>query len=115
LAKKLLTVASASGMETHLCRWSLDRMNVAAVFAPKKLYGYASCGSFAGVLKLKFAATSRTRLVTDVFGFHWRSQGCADVRSLSQSVQSRNAVCTGFVSQTQNVGGQWQVKGCASM
>jgi len=72
-------------METHLRRWSLDRMNMAAVFAPKKLYGYPSCGSFAGVLKLKFAATSRTRLVTDVFGFHRHPQGWAEVGSLRQA------------------------------
>jgi len=90
-------------------------MNVAAVLALKKMHRRSGCETFAGVLKFKSPATSRTRLVTDVFGFHWRSQGCADVRSLSQSVQSRNAVCTGFVSQTQNVGGQWQVKVCASM
>jgi len=79
-------------------------MNVAAVFAPKKLYGYASCGSFAGVLKLKFAATSRTRLVTDVFGFHRHPQGWAEVGSLRQTNSMKNTICTGLVSGTQMFG-----------
>jgi hypothetical protein len=36
-------------------------MNVAAVFAPKKVYGCSGFGAFNSVLKLKFAATTRAR------------------------------------------------------
>jgi hypothetical protein len=60
---------------------SLNRMNVAAVLALKKMHRRSGCGTFAGVLKFQFAATSRTRLVTDVFGFHCHPQGWVDVRS----------------------------------
>lgn len=80
-------------------------MNVTAVLAPKKMHRRSGCRTFAGVLKLKLAATSRTRLVTDVFGFHCHPQGWADVRSLGQSVQTKNAICIGLVSQTQKFGG----------
>jgi hypothetical protein len=45
-------------------------MNVAAALASKNAYKRSVCGTFNGVLKHQFAATTRTRLMMDMGKLH---------------------------------------------
>jgi len=77
--------------ETHLRRLSLNRMNVAAVIAPKKIYRWSGCGTFNCILEHQNAATSRTRLRMDMVRFHG-VLGSEETQS-RQTVTIKRAAC----------------------
>ena len=88
-------------------------MNVTAVFAPKKAYELSGSGTFNCVVKHKFAATTRTRLMMDTGRLHGVLQAWEEVRNRGQTVQMKNTVCTGLVSEPQIFGSFSQVNECA--
>ena len=71
-----------------------NRMNVAAVFAPKKVYGCSGYQGFNCDLKIQRAAATRTRL-TDAGRLHGVPPWLGAVRRGDQIVPMKNAVCTG--------------------
>jgi hypothetical protein len=62
-------------------------MNVAAALASKNAYERSVCGTFNGVLKHQFAATTRTRLMMDMGKLHAVLHVWEEVRNRGQTVQ----------------------------
>jgi hypothetical protein len=77
-------------------------MNVAAVFAPKKVYGCSGYQGFNCDLKIQRAAATRTRL-TDAGRLHGVPPWLGAIRRRNQIVPIKNAVCAGVLSTRHNI------------